>query len=114
VSRAEEIFYLKSATLYLSSATYSEAPALIHEAFYENTCVVLTDIPAQREFIEHEQTGFLIPPANALTASKLVQKLFSDRKLLETVTTQAKKMVHEKYSWEAYTTNLMSCLSQKP
>lgn len=59
--------------------------------------VVATTVGVIPEIIEHGKTGFLVPPKDAQTMAKMLLDLLKDREKLNTMGTNAQKLVNEKF-----------------
>jgi len=113
VSKAEELYYLRSAEVYLSTSTYAENPNILLEAFRECIPVVATNVPGLREGFEHEKSGLLIPPANAETCAQAIERIFSDTHLKQELVTGAQETLHTTFSWEAHTMRLLEIFQNR-
>ena len=102
VSYAEEIYYLRSAEVYLSTATYAENPSILFDAFREAVPVVAAHVPGLREGFEHEKSGLAIPPANATICAETLGRLFSDPNLKKQLTTGAQELFQNRFSWAVH------------
>jgi glycosyltransferase involved in cell wall biosynthesis len=108
VSKAEALFYLQSAEVFLSTATYVDKPDVLFEAMREGVPVIATDIPGFRESFAHTESGIRIPPGNAMTCAEALEQLFSNTSIKTHITEGAKKLLSEKYSWETHEKKLLT------
>ena len=101
-SHAEELYNLKSSSVFLSTATYAEQPSILYNAFREGVPVVAPDVPGVREGIDHEVTGLLTQPANATIAAEMIEKVFEDTNLRTELIENAKDTYDTNLSWDKH------------
>jgi glycosyltransferase involved in cell wall biosynthesis len=66
-------------------------PRAVMEAMAAGIPVVATDVVGTREMVRHEETGLLVPFANPLALATALERLLTDRRLLERLTEAARK-----------------------
>lgn len=111
VSKAEKQHHLRTAEVYLSTATYAENPDILFDAYRAGIPVVATKVPGLREGFEHEKSALAIPPANATTCAEAVGRIFSDPALKKQLITGAQELFEKTFSWEVHTKRLLEYLS---
>lgn len=65
-------------------------PITVLEAFSYNVPVIATDIPGTREIVIHDETGWLVPPANIDALSSCMLSVLSDTKAHKRIIDNAK------------------------
>lgn len=88
----------------------------IMEAMACGLPVITTDIIENRELITHEKTGLLCPLQDTLCLTRLLDRVFSDSTLAQTLGRNASAAIQEKYGLPAMTQlwrNYFSFMSQK-
>jgi len=68
-------------------------PITVLEAFSYGVPVIATDIPGTREIVIHNETGWLVPPANIAALSSCMISVFSDIKSHGRVINNGKLMI---------------------
>lgn len=68
------------------------------EALAAGVPTVVSDIPANRELVEHEQTGFVFPLGDGPAMARTLKKLLEDRPLAERVAAQGRSLMAERHS----------------
>jgi glycosyltransferase involved in cell wall biosynthesis len=112
ISKAEELFYLKSAEVFLSTALHVDTPNILFEAMRERIPFIATDIPGFRESFTHGESGLRIPPANAQTCAEAINQVFTDTSLAKHLTEGALRLLSEKYSWKTHEKKLLTFLQK--
>jgi glycosyltransferase involved in cell wall biosynthesis len=81
--------------------SYTEGlPLAVLEAMASGAVVVASSIPGNTDLVEHEQTGLLVPPGDALALAAAVRRLHADRQLLGSLRRNALAAVSS-YTWDA-------------
>lgn len=76
--------YLNSADIYISSSLSDGSSLSLMEAMACGLPVVVTDLPANREWIEDNVNGYLVPPKNIeVLASRIISLLKNKEKMEE-------------------------------
>ena len=63
---------------------------------------VTTNTPGTNEAVYHEKTGLLVTPGNNQELADAIERIFNDKELARNLTVNAKKLLQEKFSWEAH------------
>jgi len=99
--------YLRAASVYVSTALSDGASVSLLEAMACGTFPVVADIPANREWIEDGENGFLFPPGDArVLARKIEQGLMREplrRKARETNI----RLIEERAKWSSNVEKLL-------
>jgi len=90
----------KAKILVIPSECYENMPFVALESFACGVPVVVSNIGGLFELIENEKTGLLFEMGNAIDLRNKIEKLISNRKLLEQMRYNARKCAEEKYSEE--------------
>jgi len=91
----------------MSTASYEDKPNLFYDAYMVQVPVVATNIPGQREAFEHEKSGLLIPPGNAETCAKAIERIFEDSVLQKKLVDGALEHLQKTFSWEVHEKKLL-------
>jgi glycosyltransferase involved in cell wall biosynthesis len=102
VSRAETWHLRKSSEVYVLNSTYEGLPHTALTSFAAGIPMVATDIPGTNEAVYHEKSGLLVPPGNPQALADAVARLFNDPALEAQLVAGAKKILEEKFSWDAH------------
>jgi glycosyltransferase involved in cell wall biosynthesis len=77
--------YLDAFDVYASASRFEGGPYAPLEAMRAGVPVVLTDVVGNRDIVEHEQTGLLVPPDNPRALADALEELRHDKDLRETL-----------------------------
>jgi glycosyltransferase involved in cell wall biosynthesis len=94
---------------FYSRATIALVPSIVQEGFglvivEAMACgcaVVVSDTASSREIIKHEENGLLCNPADSVDISNKINSLLSDSALIESITSNARASVVNRYDWSA-------------
>jgi glycosyltransferase involved in cell wall biosynthesis len=62
--------------------------------------VVASDLPAVRDTVEHENTGFLVPPGDKDELAGTVIRVLNSPGLMSSITAEARQSVVKRFDWE--------------
>ncbi|HET6225121.1 MAG TPA: glycosyltransferase [Bacteroidia bacterium] len=62
--------------------------------------VIVTNVGGLPEVVSHNETGIIIEKENPDAAAEAIQRLIDDEKLVEYLTKNAMKHVHQQYNWD--------------
>ena len=96
VSPNEVAQYLRTSKIYLSMSLSDGASTSLFEALACGAFPIVSDIPANREWIVHGQNGFLVPPLSSKELARCVMKAFNNPSLMETATKKNFKLIRER------------------
>lgn len=102
VSRAETWRLRKQSMVYVLNSTYEGLPHTVLTSFAAGIPVVATDIPGINEAVYHEQTGLLVPSGDDKALAEAIFRVLNDGKLSRNLINGGKKILKEKFSWEAH------------
>jgi glycosyltransferase involved in cell wall biosynthesis len=91
---------LSQADIYVSTSPYDGTSVSLLEALASGTFPVVTDIPANREWIVDGDNGFLVPKENENLLAKKIVEAIRDRRLLGEALDKNRIIVKERACWE--------------
>lgn len=100
VNEAEMVKYLNVADIYISTSLSDGTSLSLLEAFACGLPVVVTDIPANREWVEDGVNGYLVPVKNAKKITNAILKLLANNKIAKQFAERNFKIVREKADWD--------------
>lgn len=74
------------------------------EAMASGLPVITTDIPENRNLVENNTSGFLVPIKNSTALSEAIQKIYKELKTKKTFSEKAKNTIHNFFSLEKIAT----------
>ena len=110
VSRAETWHIRKSSQVYVLNSTYEGLPHTALTSFAAEIPMVATDIPGTNEAVYDEVSGLLVPPGDDVALAKAIKRLFNDAALCTQIVAGGKKILAEKFSWQAHLKTLLEIL----
>lgn len=102
VSREETWRLRKQSMVYVLNSAYEGLPHTILTSFAAGIPVVATNISGTNEAVYHEQTGLLVPPGDDNALAEAIFRILNDSKLSQRLIDGGKKILKEKFSWEAH------------
>ena len=90
---------LFQADIYVSTSPYDGTSVSLLEALASGTFPVVTDIPANREWIVDGDNGFLVPKENENVLAKKIVEAIRDRRLLREACDKNRVIVKERAYW---------------
>ncbi len=102
ISRAETWHIRKISEVYVLNSYYEGLPHTALTSFAAGIPMVATDIPGTNEAVYHEKTGLLVQPHDDQALAEAIKRLFKDQPLKEKLVAGGKKLLTEKFSWEAH------------
>jgi len=100
IPQSEMARYLTMSNIYVSTSLSDGTSASLLEAMACQLAVVVTDIPANREWLENGKSGVLVPRRDPESLAKSIVELLKDRNLRRSMSTKAYRVVQEKADWE--------------
>ncbi len=88
----------KSDCLVLSTITQEAFGRVILEAQAAGVPVVATKVGGVSEIIDHERTGFLVPPKDVHAMAREVLRVIKDRTLAASIVAEAQKKIEKRYT----------------
>ena len=92
--------YLTMSDIYVSTSLSDGTSASLLEAMACKLSLVVTNIPANREWLENGKSGVLVPCKNPKSLAESVVKLLKDEDLRRSLGIRAYELVLEKADWE--------------
>lgn len=108
ISRAETWQLRKTSEVYVLNSTYEGLPHTVLTSFAAEIPTVATNIPGTDEAVYHESTGLLVHVDSPNEIAEAVSRLFENPDLQKTLVENGKKLLKEKFSWEAHIKTLNS------
>ncbi len=93
---------LRAATLYISSSMDQGAEGLslaLMEAMAAGVCPIVTDISGNRDIINHNQNGLVVPPRDAMAMGDAISMILSSAGMARTLGDEAKRTVGQ-FGWD--------------
>jgi glycosyltransferase involved in cell wall biosynthesis len=100
IPQGEMAKYLTMSDIYVSTSLSDGTSASLLEAMACQLVVVVTDIPANREWLENGKSGELVPRRDPASLAKSIVKLLKDGSLRRSMSLKAYSVVQEKADWE--------------
>ena len=110
VSRAQTWHIRKTSQVYVLNSTYEGLPHTALTSFAAGIPIVATNIPGTNEAVYNEETGLLVPPGDDRALAEAIARLFKDETLRQRLVEGGKKLLAEKFSWEAHKKKLLQIL----
>ncbi len=110
VSRAETWHVRKTSQVYVLNSLYEGLPHTVLTSFAADIPVVATDIPGTNEAVRDGISGLLVPPRDDKALAEAIARLFRDEALRTQLAKGGKKILAEKFSWEAHVRTLIAIL----
>jgi len=96
VSPDEVAKYLRASKIYLSMSLSDGASTSLFEALACGAFPIVSDIPANREWIVHGENGFLVSPLDSRGLARCVIEAFNNPSLMETATNKNFELIRNK------------------
>lgn len=110
VSRAETWHIRKSSEVYVLNSTYEGLPHTALTSFAAEIPIVATNIPGTNEAVYDGISGLLVPAGDDQALAQAIARLFEDAALRAQVVEGGKKILAEKFSWDAHLRTLLATL----
>lgn len=98
--------FLAAANIFLSPSLDEGMPRSVLEAMAMELPVVVTLVGGNPEIVEHGRTGYLIEPRDPRAIVESVAKLLSDPASSKRMGNEGRRIVHDRYSFQAQISNL--------
>jgi glycosyltransferase involved in cell wall biosynthesis len=92
--------YLASSDIYVSTSLSDSAPVSLQEAMACQLAPVVTDIPANRAWIEDSKNGFIVPANDIKALADKIVCLVRDKKLREEFGIANRRIIQERAEYE--------------
>ncbi len=100
VPYSEMAKHLTMSDVYVSTSLSDGTSASLLEAMICKLSMVVTNIPANREWLEHEKSAAFVPCSDPKSLAENIVKLLKDEDLRRSLGTRAYQLVLEKADWE--------------
>ena len=90
-----------------SIATRYTSPLKLFEYMAMGRAIVAADAPAIREVLTHEHNALLVPPEDSHALASAVARLLAEPDTAQRLGMEARRLVMERYSWEARATTIL-------
>lgn len=97
---------MRSSQIYVSTSLSDGASVSLLEAMACGLFPVVTDIPANREWIRDGYNGYLVPPDDALALAGRIKMAIQDKTMREKARRANVELARQKASWEEICKNL--------
>ncbi len=104
--------YLKNARGFVLPSRVEGLSNALLEAMSWGVPVVISDIPAHRSVIQHEENGLVVPVDNSELLAQAMLRLLDDETLCEELSSNARETIKEKYSMEVVSASLITLYSK--
>lgn len=100
---------LKACDIFVLPSLWEGMPNVMLQAFAAGCPVVATDVGGVGEFLQDEETGLLVPKADAGALAEALKRLLKDKTLAQTLSRNAKESVSH-LTWKEHINQLLSVL----
>ncbi len=100
VSDEEIPHYYRRAQLFVLPSLWEGHPLTLLEAWAAEVPVITSDVEGIGEFVDHEKTGYLVPPESPGELADAIQYALSNQTESDTWAANAYELVEAEYSWE--------------
>lgn len=87
-------------------------PKVLIEAASCGRPIVTTDVPGCREIVNHEDTGFLVPPEDAEELARRIRQLLDDPDLRREMSQNGRSRVEENFTAQQVAGTIVECYDQ--
>jgi len=88
--------YLRVSKIYLSMSLSDGASTSLFEALACGAFPIVSDIPANREWIVHGENGFLVPPMDSRALARCVMEAFNNSNIMENAAKKNFELIQNK------------------
>ncbi len=92
--------YYRRARLFVLPSVWEGHPLTLLEAWAAEVPVITSDVEGIAEFIDHEETGYLVPPKSPPELADALRYALENREETERWASNAYDLVTAEYSWE--------------
>ncbi len=110
VSRAEAWHLRKTSRVFVQSSLEPEVPDTVVWNFCTETPVIASDVPGLNEAVNHEETGLLVKPGDAVELAHAIRRIFTDDDLRIKLITGSHAILEEQFSWGSHMQVLFKAL----
>ena len=98
--RADAVTLTKQFDVFCLASSFEGMSNSLMEAMASNVPVVVSDIPSNRELVQHEQTGLLFPHGDGAAMMKALKRVLEDAELAERLRRAGVHLIKERHSVE--------------
>jgi glycosyltransferase involved in cell wall biosynthesis len=98
--RADAVALTKQFDVFCLASSFEGMSNSLMEAMVSNVPVVVSDIPANRVLVQHEQTGLLFPHGDGAAMMKALKRVLEDAELAERLGRAGFNLITERHSVE--------------
>ncbi len=91
--------YYRRARLFVLPSVWEGHPLTLLEAWAAEVPVITSDVEGIGEFVDHEETGYLVPPESPGELADAIQYALSNQTESDTWAANAYELVEAEYSW---------------
>jgi len=91
---------LRSASCFVLPSRWEGMPNAVLEAMAAGCPVVATRVEGSTEILDHDRCGLLVPVGDAAALSAAITRVLTDPPLVDCLTSAARHMVEQSYTWE--------------
>lgn len=92
--------YYRRARLFVLPSVWEGHPLTLLEAWAGEVPVITSDVEGIGEFVEHEETGYLVPPESPQELGEAIQYALDNPDGSQAWAANAYELVSDEYSWE--------------
>jgi len=92
--------YYSAADTVVVPSIYDTFPKVVLESMACGTPVIVSNVGGIQELVTDEETGILVSPNNEDELASAIIRIVSDPSLRKKISSKAKKLVEEQFSWE--------------
>ncbi|MCU4743580.1 glycosyltransferase family 4 protein [Natronoglomus mannanivorans] len=92
--------YYRRAKLFVLPSVWEGHPLTLLEAWAGNVPVITSDVEGIAEFVDHEETGYLVPPESPDELAAAIRYGLENPAESRQWAANASDLVHEEYSWD--------------
>ncbi|KYH24903.1 trehalose synthase [Halalkalicoccus paucihalophilus] len=92
--------YYRRAQLFVLPSVWEGHPLTLLEAWASEVPVITSDVEGIAEFVDHEETGYLVPPKSPNELADAIRHALSNSDERQSWASNAYDLVQDEYSWE--------------
>ncbi|MDU3349058.1 MAG: glycosyltransferase family 4 protein [Clostridium sp.] len=100
VDREKVIKLLKSSTVYISIPTSDSTSVTLLEAMASGIFSIVSDLPANREWIIHNKNGYILNNTNEKSLAELMSESLVNMDMKKEAKSKKKKIINERAIWD--------------
>jgi len=92
--------FISRSSVVVCPYTDATQSGVVMTAYAFNKPIIATDVGSFSEYVIDGETGIIVPPKNSEALAEAIQKLIMDKKLLDYMRNQIKKLKEQRFNWE--------------